>query len=544
MLPIEIRDRYDGALVGRTVLRTLQDKLAQVGPGEWLITFLLPSGNTLNRAAKTDTEGRLDWAPPITDLQEIMDIADFEVTPALTTIYFAQKERSGSDILNRIWSGVEEIKEHLFSWQKIASNEYSKLGSFRNSRSARLRFRFYHCPLLSDDDFRKIRPLDVLINKREKSTEISDAHDRALLVQVFRFTTPPLNLALPPGSTLVLCSEADDQMPPCLRLSIRFNDDLADLINELTTRGRLAELEILAREFGEAELRELKTKPVGAALSLLHFLLRTRETEFVEAALSSLSDVATLTPDVYAMKAELLARSGQHEAALAGFLQAANAGLPIFANSLTYIIDRLHLYEKVAHVTARKGRQAGGILPRNKEIGHALERVVPFGAHCIWSAPVILAYPGVHPSKPGVAAFSIIETVQLKLSELLQQFKFTLLHPDLHKLLKPLRYSLPTWVHPLKHIPQHTPRLGIRRFEPDPEVLDVLAQLDYFDDELFGESSNRLLVRPRLVGRIRRVAERATSRRMIRHIDDEVFRESQIDIADLKTQLVERALAA
>jgi hypothetical protein len=415
LLPLEIRDPQTGDLVERTVIRSLQQKLSDLGQGEWLVSIALPSGRHLSQTISTDAAGRIDTADLTGKLVGLAGEKLAGMVPAIARI--------GRDVHEGL-PGLARVVFKDIDWKRIVGNVAglaveksigpllgssetisppSSFGPAHSLRHPDARLRFFRGSVLKGE-LAEITREQVKVEKVEDSVHISDFAGKLLIVQLLRPDLPTSNLLLPPGSVLRLSRQTRVDSAAVV-IAIQFGDALVDQAVSLRAGASLSDLVTVAGNLTTDDVRAFGAKPTGAAVCLLYLILRAR-VEMVELAIQSLSTEAVKTPDAAVVKAELAARLGHHEKALTGFLEAAELGLPLFGQGVTYLSDRLNLYKKMF------GSQQQN-LAAAATVETVLNKLDPFSANCDYSAPVT-TYSGPHPAKPGSTPLGRAEFVRMK----------------------------------------------------------------------------------------------------------------------------------
>lgn len=150
------------------------------------------------------------------------------------------------------------------------------------------------------------------------------------------------------------------QMP--FGFEIKLEDEHADLLLRYLTRGRLEQLTWLVTDAWETELRsgDRYAKPVAAAVGAYVILLvgapKTGEAghphpdDCIDRWTNILFQSAPWLVDGLCLRAEALARQGDHFHALDLLLDLRSRGLPMFSGGLRFALDRLTSYRTAARV--------------------------------------------------------------------------------------------------------------------------------------------------------------------------------------------------
>jgi hypothetical protein len=426
LLPVEIRHARTAELSDRVLLRSLEQKLQQLGEGEWLVTVALPTGKRLSVVVKTDSVGRIDAG----DLaSKLVNSASELLKAMLPTVAQIGKEVGGSSIAGPLavvqninWKGIVgnvmglAVEKAMGALGGIGLDTFQGLpqtaspptsyGPAHPLHHPDARLCFFHGSVL-DGTVKEIPQDKVSIQRFGDTTRVSDPGGELLIVQLLRPSAPASNFLLPRGSAVSL-SPAQPDGAKAVSVSVTFGDSLTDHAVSFRAGDNLQELQTIAGGLTTHDVQSLREKPEGAAVCLLYLILRTRDVETVELALRSLPGDAGNAPDVAVIKAELAARRGQHRDALHGYLGATVIGLPWFGQGVSYLANRLRLYEKMMD------RQSLEFSNDDREkTTSVLQQIESFSASCDYSAPVT-TYSGPHPARPGSASLTRTEFLATK----------------------------------------------------------------------------------------------------------------------------------
>jgi len=426
LLPLEIRNSKSGDIAGRTIVRSLTKELETLGQGEWVLTLTLPTGKHLSTIVTTDPEGRIDTADLVAKLASSAAEMVSTSLPAVARI--------GRNVSKHPWiakAGLPRFQE--IDWKGLAGNlagravnmaighgddvetavPPSSYGSKRSLRHPDAQLHFFRGSVLTGD-VTEVAAGDIKVERANGSVQISDPEQKLLIIQLLRPDLPPNNLLLPPAAALRLSLRRQGDSD--VVVAVTFGDPLADQAVGFRARANVSDLATVADHLTAEDVGAFAEKPVGAAVCLLYLILNEKDPETVELALRSLPEQAIGSPDAMVVKAELAARFGQTQAALRGFLDAAGRGLPWFGRGISYLVDRLGLYEKMLWAQ-RTNSSASGSPSSSDDDGRAIEQALdalrPFARNANYSAPVT-TYNGVHPVRPGSASITRSEFLSAK----------------------------------------------------------------------------------------------------------------------------------
>jgi hypothetical protein len=212
---------------------------------------------------------------------------------------------------------------------------------------------------------------------------------RPVLVQHLEPGTVPLNLMVPPEGRLAYSRRgpADPSKDSRYKIEVFSRNPTANLQLRLGRNGAYDR----AADASEAEelLRDKIRDPVAAAVGA-YTLLRAGQLERLHEWTANLCKWFEWLPDGAAVRGEHEARRGRHAEALESFLLLAERGLPLFADGLSYVYERLKTYARLRHdrSTLRVERAA-----------ELLKRIEPF-AHWAHRQLPSTAFPGLDPTQP------------------------------------------------------------------------------------------------------------------------------------------------
>jgi hypothetical protein len=382
----------------------LQETLRRRGPGQWVVTVILPTGTRLTQRLSTDVQGNIDVTQLLSDLA---DTAGKVVSTALPQ--FAQVGRRVRDGLLRSAIGVVQDIDWSAVGSYLLANSVGRIRQPETSTTTPLpsyipqnslrhpdaQLRFFRGSVLAGD-VTEIRPDQVKIDDDGAAKCVSGRENELLIVQLLRPEIPTSNLLLPPGATLRLSRRG--RGTTAVGVAVSFNDSLADQAVQLRARTGFSELTTVGTSLTDDEIRSLGARPTGAAICLMYLVLRTRDAASVNSALDGLLEAAANSPDATVIRAELEARAGDYKATLRDLLETIERGTPYIGQGVTFLADRLSLCAKFTEWSDAE-RQA---------ILAALHQIEPFSANCDYAAPVT-TYNGLHPAKPGSTRLSRAE---------------------------------------------------------------------------------------------------------------------------------------
>jgi hypothetical protein len=420
LLPVEIHYAETEQLAERTVVRALQDVLDQRGAGAWVITVILPTGRSVTIRCRTEAGERFDLDMLLGKIKATNAKSAAGVLPRIEKV--GPPERKG-------FRGIAQHVLHDFDWGSLPVNVGGLMLAKSIGRTRLAGFDFAHPTTGYVPEFSLRRPeaqllffrgsvlagqvkelntSDIKIQDVADGKIIKDPTEQLLIVQLLRPDSSPRNILLPPGATMKL-SRLQYPDSAAVSVAISFGDNLADQAVQLRAGTFLSELTAVGTSLTVEEIRDLGRRPAGAAICLLYLLLRTRDPETVRMAVRSVTEGGGAnSSDVAVIEAELAARAGDYAAALRGFLEATERGLPYFGQGVTTIADRLELFERMTrpiNTDFRSPAAASWTDADQRAIHAALRKIEPFSANCDYSAPVT-TYRGIEPTKPGPTRLS------------------------------------------------------------------------------------------------------------------------------------------
>ncbi len=362
-LPVEVR-KPNLALVART----LSNQTVQVQPGTYYVTVKLPAGQEMlsrvivgeHRETVAILEPQPEDASPNESLELQTYIIGHQAIPLPDEV---EGEESGSTDLDaklRIFGGNLLDGSYL---EKAARNWLEPLQA----------------------------PLPHVAN-----FEVCASGTQ--FVQLLQPQVPPINVALPVS-----------QEQSCQLILTRLRNGMFSIDASLESIEANTLLQYLHRGF----LTEATTiitsdilvnnplfsngavDPISAAVGA-YALLRLGDLDRLHSEMKNLRDWFAFLPDGIACVAELLARRGEHERALAVLLDLSTHGLPIFSDGLSYAINRLSLY-----ITANRSAVTPQLIEQTqiRRAQTLLKQLQQFAEYVDFRQP-FLTFTGIDPGKP------------------------------------------------------------------------------------------------------------------------------------------------
>ena len=316
-LPIEIRTPGMGV-----VKRVLSSQEVELDPGKYHILARLPAGQELHHEVMLHPGGgpeivRLEPEPEARP-PESMEVRHF-LGSWLTTSALQGDEESESPLIPRWFRG------NPLQGSCTPAQDMVVTGNPRNELTV--------------------------------SAGMSSA--MTLYVQLSQPGEPPVNVALPlsPGKS---CRVSFPKSPGGrFQVEIHLAHTTADLLASYLQHGLLAEAAVTVQSESliadhllhrseqavgtEQANREESPDPIAAAVSA-YAILRLGRLEQLQDWTESLLNGFPWLPDGVVIRAEHLARLGEHVLALNVLLRLPKRGLPLFNDGLGYVLDRLALY--------------------------------------------------------------------------------------------------------------------------------------------------------------------------------------------------------
>lgn len=210
--------------------------------------------------------------------------------------------------------------------------------------------------------------------------------DREHILRVVSGPGDVLNVVLPHADHLIvyLRRTAGRWLP-----EIHLEDSAADTVFQFLSGAQRSALDAATRmpEFGEALLEEKRRNPFGAAVGA-YALLRMNDLERLHDWTGNLHAWFPWLPDGAAIRAEHLAREGEHAAALGCLQELLHRGLPGLRDGLDYAHDRLSTYARIEDANLDR-ELARSLLSKLGRIARYVDRTLQ-----------LVAFPGNDPTRP------------------------------------------------------------------------------------------------------------------------------------------------
>lgn len=208
---------------------------------------------------------------------------------------------------------------------------------------------------------------------------------RPLTLQLRQAALRPLNIVLPPSCGASVRCGAGPWEP---RIETSFGARALDQLIRLRMENGLSAMSGVARTLrADEDLESAQSNP-SAAVAACYIMLRSGDMDEAARAIRSNASRLPPQPDLLLLQAELDARRGDDDAAEAGFLRAADCGLPMFSTGLAILVDRLRMYLQSA-----PQEQAGALKAR-------LVRLQRVALRCEFKL-AFTNYTGAAPAEPG-----------------------------------------------------------------------------------------------------------------------------------------------
>ncbi len=215
------------------------------------------------------------------------------------------------------------------------------------------------------------------------------------LVQLLQPGQPALNVVLP--QAIPYDSEFTVTLGPDNRLEVTVHlmNFTADALLRYYERGMVLQVENLAGKDSPAVVSEdllygKVADPIAACVGA-YTLLRLGELDRLHEWTENLKNWFDWLPDGLAIRAEHLARRGQHAQALDNLLQLPDRGLPFFSDGLSFALNRLRTY-----ISYEGKEELSGDLDKARQV---LATLNPFAQYTDFSRPV-LTFTGLEPHRP------------------------------------------------------------------------------------------------------------------------------------------------
>lgn len=212
----------------------------------------------------------------------------------------------------------------------------------------------------------------------------------AATVQIMPSTGDSANFVLPRGATIRVVADGEDWIAVSIATGITTADDII----RLRAGGQVDDVAALLRGLKATDAASwMETNP-AAGVVLGYGLLRADTPEAMDAPFANALSRWPDDPDALIIAAEVAARLGRHEEAMATYQAAVKCGLPAYNFGLNYAADRLRAY----------GPRQGGpeiTAELKTRLEAALHRVYPF-ANQQESSVLLTCYTGTNPTSPSV----------------------------------------------------------------------------------------------------------------------------------------------
>jgi hypothetical protein len=225
------------------------------------------------------------------------------------------------------------------------------------------------------------------------------ASDVLMIAQLLQPGQPAVNVALPVGGgqgCSIFLTRVSNQR---VTIDVYLSNTEADLLLRYRERGMLQQAIVASTSDSLSAERLLLLKgadPVAAAVGA-YTLLRLGDLERLHTWAQNLYNRFEWLPDGAAILGEHLARAGQHREALAALLEIEQRGLPLFADGLSFAIDRLRLYASAGerYFPAAQRERAQGLVAE-------LQRFASF----VDFTRALLTWTGDEPASPDAAVLA------------------------------------------------------------------------------------------------------------------------------------------
>lgn len=219
--------------------------------------------------------------------------------------------------------------------------------------------------------------------------------DPPSLVQLLQPGAPPTNTLLParPGESAAIRLERREDGR--LVLDVQLNNLMADALLRYYARGLVAQADNLTANDSPALLSEdllygKVADPLAACVGA-YTLLRLGDITRLHEWSENLKNWFGWLPDGAAIRAEHLARRGDHEEALKALLELPARGAPFFSDGLSFAVNRLRTYVELG--------KSDEPFERRPEAEQLLASLRPFAAYADFRNPV-LTFTGLDPAAP------------------------------------------------------------------------------------------------------------------------------------------------
>ena len=211
----------------------------------------------------------------------------------------------------------------------------------------------------------------------------------------------PLNVRLPDSGERGCWIIVREGEPDCFSIEAMPTEPVAVSTLRYYTRGMLSEAGTTIRAWRDHRndlnlLQEPMAEPITVTIGA-YVLLRLGELEVLREWTDVLSRCVPI-PDGIALRAECLARLGEHDEALEVLLRLPGRGLPMFSDGVAYALKRLLCYA---------GSEMRVAIERREELTNVLRQVEKF-SDCMDYRQQNTTYPGADPRSPSVSLAALI----------------------------------------------------------------------------------------------------------------------------------------
>ncbi len=365
-LPVEVR-KPNLSLVAQTVT----SQRLPVGPGTYLVSARLPSGEQLYNTI-TVGEGEQDLDVELRpDPDEEIPISSAPIS-GFENLSFGLDEALTRDLEDR------KLQE-----PRTAESQ-PVLRVFRGN--------LLQGPLTAQASADLIEPS----TKPPLGEANFEVHaEPPALIQLLMAGTPPLNIMLPARDGERCLLTIRHRPDGSVNAELELHNLTANALLGFTTRGQFTQAtaltsadspELISQDLLYGKFRDAIAACVGA-----YTLLRQGEIKRLHNWTANLKEYMPWLPDGVTILAEHLARMGKHDEALQVLLELPDRGLPFFSDGLSYAVKRLRTYleQGRSDVSFRVAPEAAVLLDN-------LRRFVPFTD---FRRP-ILTFTGLDPAAP------------------------------------------------------------------------------------------------------------------------------------------------
>jgi hypothetical protein len=321
--------------------------------------------------------------------QELYNQIDIGSEPSYTVDLYLDKDQESPH-------EHEEVQRFLVGMPSLSSKQRKGLEPVGPSGfQARLRS-FTSNPLqqdlLSPGPNPQMSPDSTVVGAAKFSLPGTGPFD---LLQLLQPGQPAQNVLLPhapPFGSEFTVTLGPDNRPV---VTVHLRNFTAEALLRYYERGMVLQVENLAgKDSPEVVSEDLLygkvADPIAACVGA-YTLLRLGELDRLHEWTENLKNWFDWLPDGLAIRAEHLARRGQHSQALDNLLQLPDRGLPFFSDGLSFAINRLRTY-----ISYEGEDELAGDLNKARQVLSALN---PFAQFTDFSRPV-LTFTGLEPHRP------------------------------------------------------------------------------------------------------------------------------------------------